>query len=45
MFSVQNVQITLIILKSRDPLLISMIFIFSSCREKAHDNKEFNREN
>ena len=45
MFSVQNVQITLIILKSRDPLLISMIFIFSSCRETAHDNKEFNREN
>ena len=22
-----------------------MIFIFLSCREKAHDNKEFSREN
>ena len=27
------------------PLIISFIFIFSSCREKAHDNKEFSREN
>ena len=24
--------------------MISMIFIFLSCREKAHDNKEFSRE-
>ena len=27
------------------PLIIPMIFIFVSCREKAHDNKEFSREN
>ena len=28
-----------------DPLLISMILIFWSCREKAHDNEGFSREN
>ena len=28
-----------------DPLIIPMIFIFLSCREKAHDEKEFGREN
>ena len=28
-----------------DSLIISMIFIFLSCREKAHDNKEFSHEN
>ena len=28
-----------------NPLIIPMIFIFLSCREKAHDNKEFCREN
>ena len=28
-----------------ESLIISLIFIFLSCREKAHDNKEFNHEN
>ena len=28
-----------------DPLIIPSIFIFLSCREKAHDNKEFSCEN
>ena len=28
-----------------DPLIISLIFIFLSCREKAHDNKKFSHEN
>ena len=28
-----------------DPLIIPMIFIFLSCREEAHDGKEFGREN
>ena len=28
----------------RDSLIIPMIFIFLSCLEKAHDNKEFSRE-
>ena len=27
------------------PLIIPMIFIFLSCLEKAHDNKEFSCEN
>ena len=27
-----------------DPLIIPLIFIFSSYREKTHDNKEFSRE-
>ena len=28
-----------------DTLIIPFIFIFLSCREKAHNNKEFRREN
>ena len=28
-----------------DPSIIPWIFIFLSCLGKAHDNKEFNREN
>ena len=28
-----------------DPLIIPMILIFLSCREKAHDNKEFIHQN
>ena len=28
-----------------DPVIISLIFIFLLCHEKAHDNKEFSREN
>ena len=28
-----------------DSLIIPMIFIFLSCSGKAHDNKEFSREN
>ena len=28
-----------------DPTIIPMIFIFLSCCEKAHDEKEFGREN
>ena len=28
-----------------DPLIIPMIFVFLSCREKAIDNKEFSCEN
>ena len=27
-----------------DPLIIPLIFFFLSCREKAHDKKEFSRE-
>ena len=27
-----------------DPLIITLIFIILSCREKAHDNKEFRCE-
>ena len=30
---------------SRDSSIIQLIFILLSCREKAHDNKEFSREN
>ena len=30
---------------TREPLIIPLIFIFLSCREKAHDNKEFSFEN
>ena len=28
-----------------DPLIIPMIYVFLFCRKKAHDNKEFSREN
>ena len=28
-----------------DPLIIPLIFLLLSCREKAHDNKEFSHEN
>ena len=28
-----------------DPLIIPMNFIFLSCREKVHDNKEFSGKN
>ena len=28
-----------------DPLIFLLIFSFLSCREKAHDNKEFSCEN
>ena len=28
-----------------DPLIIPLIFVFLSCCEKAHDSKEFSREN
>ena len=28
-----------------DPLIIPVIYIFLSCCEKAHDNKEFSHEN
>ena len=28
-----------------DPFIIPMIFIFLSCLEKAHDEREFGREN
>ena len=31
-------------LSDTNPLVIPMIFIFLSCRKKAHDNKEFGRE-
>ena len=34
-FSVQSLKIT----------FVSLIFIFLSCREKVHDNKEFSRKN
>ena len=27
-----------------DQMIVPMIFIFLSCREKAHDNKDFHRE-
>ena len=45
MFSI-SVKITFInkINCQRDSLIIPMIFIFLSCLEKAHDNKEFSRE-
>ena len=41
---VQSIKITFI-LNFTDPLTISMILIFLSFREKAHDNKEFSCEN
>ena len=30
---------------TKEPLIVPLIFIFLSCREKAHDNKEFSLEN
>ena len=45
LFSLQSVKITLILFKSHRSLIIPLIFIFLSCGENAHDNKEFSREN
>ena len=45
LFSVQSVKITSYCLNVTDSLIIPVIFIFLSCHEKAHDNKEFSREN
>ena len=39
--SVQSLQIKFVLFKCHR----SLIFIFLSCREKAHDIKEFSREN
>ena len=44
-FSVQSVKITFVLFKCHKFIGNSMIFIFLSCRKKAHDNKEFSREN
>ena len=41
---VQSVKITFILLEVTDPLLIPLIFLYLSCREKANDSKEFSRE-
>ena len=44
-FSVQGVKKPFILFKCHRSLItIPMIFIFLSCREKARENKEFNRE-
>ena len=40
-----RVEITFIYLNVTNPLIIPLIFIFLSCREKAHDNRELSREN
>ena len=44
-FSVQSVKVTSYYLNVTDPLIIPLIFIFLSCREKAHDNEVFSHEN
>ena len=42
--NVWSVKITFL-LTVTDPLITPMLFIFLSCYEKAHDNKEFSLEN
>ena len=44
-FSVQSVKITSYYLNVTNLLIILLIFIFLSCREKARDNKVFCHEN
>ena len=44
-FSVWSVKITFILLKCHRSIDNSDAFCFLSCHEKAHDNKEFSREN
>ena len=44
-FNVQSVKITFILFKYHRSIDNSIDFIFFSCCEKAHDNREFNREN
>ena len=41
---VQSVKITFILLDVTGPLLIPLIFLYLSCREKANDSKEFSRK-
>ena len=45
-FTVQSVKVIIsYYLNVTDPLIIPLIFIFLSCREKAHDNEVFSHEN
>ena len=41
---VQSVKITFILLDVTGPLLIPLIFLYLSCREKANDSTEFSRK-
>ena len=45
LFSLQSVKITFILFNCHRSLIIPLIFIFLSCGENTHDNKEFSHEN